>query len=110
MGGGINIPGADAAELPEELDPVAAVHEYQVKDVKFDYDDYEETAPEVVKTEFGEGRMSTFTASSGFTKYKGFRATFNATDRQYNILCKISARNFDTFEPVFRKMVTSFKR
>jgi hypothetical protein len=111
MGGGFNVPGGDQAELPDELDPIAAVHAYQVKDLEGDYNDYEETSPEVIKGDgSGEGRLSVFTGSQGFTKYKGIRASFNATNNQYNIVCKISASRYDKFEPIFRKMIASFKQ
>jgi hypothetical protein len=107
---GFSVPGVDQEEAPDELDPVAAVHEFQVNDVKGDYNDYEETPPETITTPFGEGRLSVFTASSGFSKYKGLRCTFLASDFQYNIICKISSGQFDKFEPVFRRMVMSFQR
>jgi len=114
---GLNLPGEGGAEVenagPEiDLEPVAAVHDLQGKFFEQDYDDYEETPGQKIDTPFGEGRISTYTAKKGMFggKIKGFRASFLATDYNYNIYCYVPEGQFGQYEPIFRKMIGSFKR
>jgi hypothetical protein len=108
------IPGEDEAEDAGGIDlsPVASVHEYQKTKRELELNDYEESPPEKIESGgFGEGRLSLFTASKGFgSRIKGFRGTFLATDYQYNLFCHVPERQFDRYEPIFRKMIASFTR
>lgn len=111
---GINLPGEEGEDAGggEDLAPVAVVHEMQGKFFEQDYDDYEETPGQKIDTPFGEGRISTYTAKKGMFggKIKGFRASFLATDYNYNIYCYVPEKQFEQYEPVFRRMIGSFKR
>jgi hypothetical protein len=108
---GLNIPENELAAGARQLAPVVVVHDHEKDAVKGDYLDFQESTPEVINAEgFGEGRMSTFSGKSGFTRYKGLRCTFLASDWQYNIVCTIPETKFERYEPVFRKMIATFKR
>ena len=89
-----------------------AVHEFQQEIFKQDYSDYNEEDPVKIESKgFGEGRRSIFTAKKGiFSKVKGYRATFLANDYSFQVYCYVPEKQFDQFEPIFKKMIDSVTR
>ncbi len=100
--------GADEKELPDELKPVSKVHEIQKEKFLQEMSGYEEQgAPEMIKVANGEGRISAFTASEGFSKIFGYRVTLLGTSNQWIVTCKCSSSQWKDFQPVFRKVIES---
>lgn len=99
-----------AGELPDELKPVAKVHDFQKAKFSDEMTNYQELGPvEKINTEIGEGRLSTFVASGGFgSKIFGYRATLLTAQYQWNVVCQCSSqREFTAYKPVFRKVIES---
>lgn len=102
-----------AGELPDELKPVAKVHEYQREKFKQETPDYTEVGPvERIDTGIGEGRLSEFTGSVGFGgKFYGYRVTLLTTQYQWNVVCKCKTkREFEAYKPIFRRIIASSGR
>ena len=100
-------------ELPDELKPVAKVHEYQREKFKQETPDYTEVGPvERIDTGMGEGRLSEFTGSVGFGgKFYGYRVTLLTTQYQWNVVCKCKTkREFEAYKPIFRRILASSGR
>lgn len=96
-------------ELRDEDKPVSQVHEIQKKKFEEEMSGYQEQgAPFMIKTAgFGEGRVSEFTASSGFSKNYGYRVTLLGTNNQWNVICMCPANQWKEYQPVFLKIVES---
>lgn len=101
--------GGVQEELPDELEPVAKVHEFRKSYAENEMDHYQEKPPVVIQTGFGEGRMSEFTARTTFfgTIY-GYRATLLNNRYQFNVYCKCySEADWNALKPTFRKVIES---
>lgn len=67
-----------------------------------DWGNYQEQAATAVSTAFGEGRLSEFTAGSGFGgKYHGYRLTALSTDRRITIVSYGKESDWQKLKPVF---------
>ena len=99
-----------SGELPDELKPVARVHDFQREKFSSETPDYKEFgAVEVIQTGWGEGRLSTFTSSGNFgSKMYGYRVTLLTTNYQWNVVCQCpTRREFEAYKPLFRQVVES---
>lgn len=78
-----------AGELPDELKPVARVHDFEKAKFSEEMPGYTELGPvEKIETGLGEGRRSTFVASGSFGgRLFGYRATLLSTNFQWNVAC-----------------------
>ncbi|HVJ68634.1 MAG TPA: hypothetical protein VM510_11645, partial [Caulifigura sp.] len=115
QGGGaaIAIPGQEpAVGGGDDLSPETAVHNFQQEFFKADYKTFEEEDMKKIKTPFGEGRISIFTAQESFLspKIKGYRATFMDNNYQYNIRAYVPEKQWDKFQPTFKRMIDSLAR
>ncbi|MEK6260001.1 MAG: hypothetical protein AABP62_15375 [Planctomycetota bacterium] len=99
-----------AGELPDELKPVARVHDFQKAKFSDEMTNYREVGPvEKINTGVGEGRLSTFVASGSFgSQIFGYRATLLTTQFQWNVVCQCSSqREFTAYKAMFRKIIES---
>ena len=97
-------------DSPENA-PVAQVHERGKRPMQEQYGKYEERAPKVVKSGFGDGRRSTFIAAESLGgKVYGYRATFLAHDRRITVVCRCPAPNWHVLKPGFEKVLASVRR
>ncbi|WP_010588069.1 hypothetical protein [Schlesneria paludicola] len=105
-----NMVGGDVSD---ELQPVSRVHDYQGEKFSSDLTNYKEIGEaEKIETGWGEGRLSTFTASSGLngTIY-GYRVTLLTSQFQWNVVCQCpTRREFLAYQPTFRRIITSTGR
>ena len=102
-----------AGELPDELKPVARVHDFQKAKFSDEMPGYTELGPvEKIETGLGEGRLSTFVASGSFGgRLYGYRATLLSTNFQWNIVCQTSSQHeFSAYKAIFKKMIESVGR
>ncbi len=92
--------------------PVARLHPMGVRQMKEDYAGSEEREPKPVQsTGMGEGRRSTFTASSSIGgKNYGYRATFLSGDRRLAVVRTCPATYWKALKPAFRKVILSLRR
>lgn len=109
MSTGVQAGSQNQQNLPDEEKPVSTMHEFQKKKFKEALSDYEEQGnPEMIKTAgFGEGRLSAFTATEGFSKVFGYRITLLGVNNQWNLVCKCPGNQWKDFQPVFRKIAES---
>ena len=102
-----------AGELPDELKPVARVHDYQKEKFSHEMTNYREIGGvEKIDTGWGEGRLSIFTASTGLSgTIYGYRVTLLTTQFQWNVVCQCNTkREFAAYQPMFRRVVESTGR
>ncbi len=89
--------------------PVHRAHELVKVKLEAEFDAYEETAPKLISTKYGDGRISEFTAQEGlFSKTKGLRATFLSNAWCLKITCKCPQKEFPKNEALFCKVIESF--
>jgi hypothetical protein len=92
-------------EEGSEFAPVHNAHELYQKTAAKEYSDYKESEPGVFKgSSVGEGRVATFSASTGGilgTKLKGYRITLLTNNRRISILCECPERDFEKLKPTF---------
>lgn len=100
-------PFGAAADVPDEVDPVAAAHQFQKDKISSEYDDYFETPPETITSRFGEGRVSSFTGRALFSSVCGLRATLIANQYQYTVICRCPESRLDEYSPVFKRIIAS---
>jgi predicted Zn finger-like uncharacterized protein len=98
-------------DLPDELKPIAQVHEQLKNDMAIDMNSYEEEPPEVIHTKFGESRMSKFAGDRGFLgggKAFGFRATVPCRPDMIVVTCTCDSKKvLDRYEETLRKIILS---
>lgn len=100
--------GEDTQEMRDEDKPVTKMHEFQKRKFLEEKSGYQEHgADEMIKTANSEGRLSTFTASEGFSTVHGYRVTLIGTNNQWNIVCQCSAGDWKAFQEIFRKVIAS---
>lgn len=96
------------ANVPDELLPVARVHDAKKPTVAEDYSNYQEDPAVTVETQYGKARRSTFTAKAGLTgKVRGYRATALGVSTSIMVLCTCPPEDWDTLEPAFAKVIAS---
>jgi predicted Zn finger-like uncharacterized protein len=99
----------DPGGQDETLAPAAKVHEAQMHDFAENFQDYHEEPARKIKTKYGEGRISDFTAKEGIFKSQvnGSRATLLSNIHQFIVTFKCSPAMFKDAKPVFVKVVSS---
>ncbi len=104
-----DIAGAAQPDLnaPDELQPFARVHEDKRAIYEDEYSGYKEEPAITVRCSFGKARRSTFTASKGFGKIKGYRATVVSAMTQITVTCICSTKDWDMLEPAFAHAIES---
>jgi len=100
-------------EIPDELAPVAKLHETIKGQTAELLSNYNEQPPVKIKTlGMGDGRMSEFTASEwslGKAIY-GYRVTLLAGPRQLNVLIKCPSKShWEVLKPTFQQIVKSIQ-
>jgi predicted DNA-binding WGR domain protein len=94
--------------------PVHGAHERYKRTGSELYSDYLESEPTVFKgSALGEGRIATFTASSGGvfgSKLRGFRVTLLTNDRRISILCEAPPKEFEKLKSTFLATCRSLSR
>jgi hypothetical protein len=100
--------GSDSAgqhEEGSEFAPVHRAHELYKKTASELYSDYNESKPVLFKgAGLGEGRISSFTASSGGpfgSKLSGYRMTVLSKDRRVSVICDCPQSAFEKTKPTF---------
>lgn len=100
------------AEVPDEVAPVAALHEMLKSDAEAFLSNYNEQPPVKIETGMGDARMSEFTASEwafGSVIY-GYRATLLAGPRQFSVVVRCPKRgNWEALKPTFRRIIESIQ-
>jgi hypothetical protein len=112
-GSAMTVPGQEpAVGSPEDETVESKIHMFQQELFKADYDQFEEERMQKIKTPFGEGRISVFTGKEGLFsgKIKGYRATFSDNNYQYNIRAYVPESQWERFEPMFKRMISSLSR
>jgi hypothetical protein len=110
------ISGSDSAPQVEEgsaMKPVHRAHEHHKRAVSEEYSNYNESEPALFKgSQLGEGRIATFTATSGLlgSKIRGYRTTLLTNDRRVTILCECPAKDFEALKPTFLAVCRSLAR
>lgn len=102
--------GGLGEELPDELDPVVAVHNWQREKMSSEYNSYEETEPVKIETGFGTGRICDFTGGSALSTDYGVRASMIANQYQYNVICTAPQKRLEEYRPVFERIIQSVGR
>jgi hypothetical protein len=98
--------GIDAGD--EDLAPVAKVHEMGKEAMAEQMSDYQEQAPESVKTGLGDARKSEFSATGTFGgKVRGYRVTALTRDKRVQVVCQCSESDWETVKPAFDKAIES---
>ena len=99
----------DPGQRDESYSPAAKVHEAQQHDFAENFEGYHEEPPRKVTTQFGEGRISDFTAKEGIFKstVNGCRVTLLNNLHQFTVSFKCSPGLFQDEKPVFEKIVSS---
>jgi hypothetical protein len=104
IGGG----GANLARL-NEAPAIESTHTYHQGVVMKDFSNYKEKSTQPIRTGFGRGLLSDFTAEDGLlhSEVKGCRASVVHRDFQLNIVCKCHPSQFEDVRPVFVKIISS---
>lgn len=104
--------GDDGTAPPEES-PVARVHAFQTE-MKYavEYKDFKEQPGGFHDVPFGQGWLTEFTASEGTFggKIHGYRLTLLGGTHQFNVICKCSEKNWETWKPFFEKVMKTISR
>ena len=94
--------------------PVHGAHERYKRNASELYSDYRESEPASFKgAGLGEGRIATFTASSGGvfgSKLRGLRVTLLTNDRRISILCEAPPKEFEKLKATFLATCRSLSR
>ena len=94
-----------SGELEDET-PEAAMQAYWQEHYEDKFSKYKQEPGESIRTRLGPTFMNKFSAQSGFSKIKGIRATTIARDRSVTFFAHCPQKQWDTFGPVFEKMLT----
>jgi predicted Zn finger-like uncharacterized protein len=99
----------DPSGKDDELSPVAHIHETQQKQFAESYEGYEEGPSRKITTQYGEARVSDFSAKEGIFKSKvnGCRATLMNTIHQFTVSFKCSPSMYPDAKAVFEKVLQS---
>lgn len=95
-------------EIPEELEPIAQVHQQGLEQVQIDRPNYKEQDPVKVTAPIGEGRRSEFADTTTLGgQLRGYRATFLSRDKRITVSCQCNGSNFDVLRPAFERVIES---
>lgn len=98
-------------DMPEELEPIAKVHEAMMGDMKVDMSPYDEEPAEKIMAKAGNSRLSKFVGDRGLLnggKTYGFRATMPAgTEKLKVVITCDSEKIFNKYEKMLRDVVMS---
>ena len=101
-------------EVPEELEPIAAVHDFLQADMQSIMEPYEEEAPEKIETKAGNSRISKFQGDRGFVNggmAYGYRATLPSGNDKLKVVCTCeSEKDLEKYDSLLRKMILSIGR
>ncbi len=98
-------------EAPEELKPVHVIHELGKEAMAEEWSSYEEAAPEIVQTAFGEGRLAEFTGKGAFGgEFRGLRLTALGIERRITVVCCCQESDSQNLRPAFDQAIASLKR
>ncbi len=107
MFGASQAPGG-LEEMPDELTPIAKLHEFQKERIALNYSDFEEQPGKNIKIPWGEVRIAEFTASEGFgSSVRGYRMTMSSVQWQFNVVAKCPKRKWDQYQPIFDHVLHS---
>jgi len=99
---------AGIQDAHEDLAPVAQVHEMEKEGFAEDMSNYEEQAPQTVRTGLGDARKAEFTASGTFGgTIHGYRVTALSRDRRVQVVCQCSESDWETLRPAFDRVIES---
>jgi hypothetical protein len=103
---------AGAEEVPEELEPAAAAHEFMKDEAVGDkFSGYKEEAPIKFASGIGDGRKSVFTGAKGLSgKVKGYRVTIPQSDKGLIIFAYCPAKHWDKLQPAYDKILEGIER
>lgn len=98
-------------EVPEELEPIAGVHEFMKADMEVEMSSYNEDPPEKIMAKAGNSRISKFVGDRGMLnggKAYGLRATVpSGPDKLKVVIICESQKVFDKYEETLRQIVLS---
>ncbi|TWT62133.1 hypothetical protein [Rubinisphaera italica] len=101
-------------EVPEELEPIAAVHDFLQSDMQSIMEPYEEESPEKIETKAGNSRISKFQGDRGFVNggmAYGYRATLPSGNDKLKVVCTCeSEKDLEKYDSLLRKMILSIGR
>ena len=100
----------NSTEDPLSLTKEGVIHDSWRPEYEEKFDDYEEEPGYSKRFRLGPARVNKFSAKRGYTKVKGIRATFSLLDRMLTFEATCPASQWPEFEPVFEKMLESFRR
>lgn len=104
MGGAV-----DTSELPDDMRPEAELHEFNLEYYKENYRDYEEVSITTKRLPIGRTRIAEFTATQGFGKLYGIRATAITRDKGVTFRAFVPESQWRDFKPVFYEMLEGLK-
>jgi len=89
---------------------VARIHALGMEKFAEGFSNYEEQEAKPVRTMFGEGRISEFTATGSLgRKLRGYRATVLSRDRRITTMCSCPVSEWETLKPAFDKVIGSLQ-
>jgi hypothetical protein len=108
LGTMMNPGGVDDGETPEELTPVAEIHRLMKDQFAETYSGYEEQPAITIKTGFGDGRLSEFTADGSWgSKLKGIRLSCLGLRYQFTLMGHCAEADWDACRPIFEYVAES---
>jgi len=100
----------DTNKLPDESRFEARLHEYNLDFYKEHYRDYKEVNITTKKLPIGRARVAEFTATKGYGKLCGIRATAVTRDKGVTFRALVPESQWEDFKPVFYRMLNSMER
>lgn len=94
-------------ELPEELEPIAGIHDFMKLKMEDNYGNYQEEDPVPIESGCGDGRISNFVGKDVLSSEHGVRATVQCHQFVYNIICKCPEKRLEEYRPVFERIISS---
>lgn len=100
----------NSTEDPLNQTKEGVIHDSWRPDYEKRFGGYEEEPGISQRYNIGPARVNKFSAKRGYTKVKGVRATFSLLDRMLTFEATCPESQWEKFEPVFEKMMESFRR
>ena len=100
----------NSTEDPLSLTKEGVIHDSWRPEYEEKYGEYEEEPGYSTRFKLGPARVNKFSGKRGYTKIKGIRATFSLLDRMLSFEATCPESQWAKFEPVFEKMLESFRR
>jgi hypothetical protein len=93
---------------PEDITPVAGVHEFERQAFEDDDSSYKEEKAVTVLTGMSDARISEYTTSTAFGgSVHGYRVTSLTNDKRVRIICKCPESEWKDLKPAFDKVIAS---